>query len=293
MNEKMDDPFGMASMFTDWMKSMEGFWSSMGGQQGPASQEGPQPAMPKTQAAMAAALKSWQTLTGAMTTPESMSALLKGYGAMPEILFTMAQTTMGSMAELQQSVIQRLNRMGESTKAYQFKDIDETITRIWTDIYEKEFRQFFQIPQLGLMRTYQEKVNQAVDKYNVLQSTISEFLSLLGMPFTRTAQVMQEKLSEMAESNTLPDDPKTYYNMWIKVLEGHYMTLFQTAEYVDTLTRTVNALADYSSARDAALEDALSLLPVAKKTDLDEMARELYELKKRLRRLEKSQRTSR
>ena len=179
--------------------------------------------------------------------------------------------------------------MGESTKAYQFKDIDETITRIWTDIYEKEFRQFFQVPQLGLMRTYQEKTNQAADKFNLFQSTLSEFLTLLGLPFSRTAQVMQEKLNEMAESDALPDDPKAYYNMWIKVLEGHFMTLFQTAEYVDTLTRTVNALADFSAARDAALEDLLGQLPVATKTEMDEMARELYELKKRLRTLEKSQ----
>ena len=82
---------------------------------------------------------------------------------------------------------------GESTQAYQFQDIDENINRIWTDIYEKEFRQFFQIPQLGLMRTYQEKANQAVDKYNLFQSTLSEFLSLLGLPFTRSVQVMQEK----------------------------------------------------------------------------------------------------
>jgi hypothetical protein len=49
------------------------------------------------------------------------------------------------------------------------------------------------------------------------------------------------------------------------VLEGHFMTLFQTPEYVDTLTRTVNALADFSAARDAAFEDMLGALPVAKK----------------------------
>jgi polyhydroxyalkanoate synthesis regulator phasin len=71
------------------------------------------------------------------------------------------------------------------------------------------------------------------------------------------------------------------------------MTLFQTPEYVDTLTRTVNSLADFAAARDAAIEDALSLLPVAKKTDMDEMAQELYELKKRLKKLEKLQKTTR
>jgi hypothetical protein len=73
----------------------------------------------------------------------------------------------------------------------------------------------------------------------------------------------------------LTDDTKVYYNMWVKVLEGHFMTLFQTPEYVETLTRTVNALADFSAARDAAVEDMLSSLPVAKKTEVDDMAREL------------------
>jgi hypothetical protein len=135
------------------------------------------------------------------------------------------------------------------------RDIDENMFRAWTDIYEKEFQQFFQIPQLGLMRTYQEKANQVADKYNLFQSTLSEFLSLLGLPFNRSMQVMQEKLGEMAEGGELSDDTKVYYNMWVKVLEGHFMTLFQTPEYVDTLTRTVNALADFSAARNAALED--------------------------------------
>jgi polyhydroxyalkanoate synthesis regulator phasin len=196
---------------------------------------------------------------------------------------------MGSLMELQQNMLQRLGRMGESVEAYQFQDIDENMFRAWTDIYTKEFQQFFQIPQLGLMRTYQEKANQAADKYNLFQSILSEFLNLLGLPFNRSMQVMQEKLGEMAEKGELTEDTKVYYNMWVKVLEGHFMTLFQTPEYVETLTRTVNALSEYSAARNAALEDMLSALPVAKKTEMDDMARELYELKKRLRRLEKAQ----
>nr|WP_269434681.1 poly(R)-hydroxyalkanoic acid synthase subunit PhaE [Desulfosarcina alkanivorans] len=279
-------------MFSSWMKSMNTFWGSLDGKPAAAQTE-PQPAPSKTQEAMAAAFKNWQKSADAMATPESMTALFKGSGAVPEVLLGLAQSTMSSLVELQKNMFERLGRMGESVKAYQFQDIDENINRIWADIYEKEFRQFFQIPQLGLMRTYQEKASQVADKYNLYQSTLSEFLSLLGMPFTRTVQVMQEKINEMAESDELPDDPKMYYNMWVKVLEGHFMTLFQTPEYVDTLTRTVNSLADFAAARDAAIEDALSLLPVAKKTDMDEMAQELYELKKRLKKLEKLQKTTR
>ncbi|MBC2709737.1 MAG: hypothetical protein HGJ94_01590 [Desulfosarcina sp.] len=295
MNEKIDDPFGMTSMVNTWMKSMGDLWGSGAGQWGafPGQQQAGTTAgnstTPKAQAAMAATLKNWQSMAGAMATPASMTALFKGSGAMPEVLLKLAQTSMGSFMEMQQNMIQRVGRMGDSAKAYQFQDIDENMFRVWTDIYEKEFRQFFQIPQLGLMRTYQEKANVVADKYNLFQSTLSEFLSLLGLPFSRSMQVMQEKLGEMAENGELTDDTKVYYNMWVKVLEGHFMTLFQTPEYVETLTRTVNALADFSAARDAAFEDMLSLLPVAKKTEMDDMARELYELKKRLRKLEKAQ----
>jgi polyhydroxyalkanoate synthesis regulator phasin len=295
MNEKIEDPFGMSSMVTTWMQSMNDFYTRLAGKTD-GHQPGADPAnesdhnaAPKTQQAIENTLKNWQRMASAISTPESVEALLKGSGTMPEVLMKLAQTSMGSMIELQQSVIQRLGRVGESTKAYQFQNIDENISRIWTDIYEKEFRQFFHIPQLGLMRTYQEKANQVADKYNLFQSTLSEFLSLLGMPFTRSMQVMQEKVGEMAESGELSEDPKVYYNAWVKVLEGHFMTLFQTPAYVDTLTRTINALADFSAARDDAFEDLLGALPVARKSDVDDMARELYQLKKRLRKLEKNQ----
>ena len=279
MNEKKEDPFGMVSLVDTWMKSMGDVFGNMAGQS----------ANPKAQANMDAALKNWQAIAGAMARPESISSLLKGSGAMPEMLLNLAQTSLGGFAKMQQNIMDSLGRVGVSAEAYKFQDIDGNIFHIWTDIYEKEFKKFFQIPQLGLMRIYQEKNNQLADKYNFFQATLSEFLNLLGLPFNRAMQVMQDKIGEMAENGTLPEDSKVYYNMWVKVLEGHYMNLYQTPEYVETMARTINALADFSAAKNAVLEDMLSLLPVTRKSDMDDMARELYELKKRLRKLEKEQ----
>ena len=293
MNETKEDPSGMTSMVDTWFKSMGDLvgnmaaqWGATQGQQQPWTMAG-KGANPKAQETMDTALKNWQSITNAMAAPESISALLKGSGAMPEMLFKLSQSSLHGLSEMQQNITERLGRMGATAEAYEFQDIDENIFRIWSDIYDKEFKKFFQIPQLGLMRTYQEKVNQVADKYNLLQSTLAEFLNLLSLPLNQTMQVMQEKVGEMAEDGTLPDDSKVYYNMWVKVLEGHYMTLYQKPEYVETLARTVNTLADFSAARDSVLEDLLGSLPVAKRSDMDDMARELYELKKRFRILEK------
>ena len=295
MNEKNEDPFGMASMASIWLKSMGDLWGNVT-QQWAASQDqqktgsmGNQFSDTKAQATMEATIKNFQAMTGVMATPESLAALLKGSGTMPEVLLKLSQSSLDGFFEMQQKMLERLGRIGESAEAYKFQDLDENIFRAWTDTYEKEFKQFFQIPQLGLMRNYQGKINLVADKYSLFQSTLSEFLYLLGLPFNRTLLVMQDKLAEMAESDGLPEETKVYYDMWVKVLEGHYMTLFQTPEYTETLARTVNALADFSAARNAALEDLLDTLPVATQTEMDDMARELYELKKRVRKLEKEQ----
>lgn len=293
MNEKTAYPFEFATEINTWMQSMGDLWSEMltrsdAEKSTPNSHQTENQTAHKTRDTITAALKNWQTFLLTLSTPESMMAFLKSSGAMPEMMAQLSHNSMDSMMEWHQRLLQRFSRLGESVKAYQFQDIDDNLNRLWTDVYEKECRQFFQLPQLGLMREYQERVNQAVDKYHSFQSKLSDFLNLLSMPFSRTAQVMQEKLGEMMEKGECPDDTRIYYNMWIKVLEGHFMTLFQTPEYVETQALTLNALADFSTARDAVIEDVLQLLPVARQTDLDDMARELYELKKRVKKLEKA-----
>jgi polyhydroxyalkanoate synthesis regulator phasin len=65
------------------------------------------------------------------------------------------------------------------------------------------------------------------------------------------------------------------------------MTLFQSSDYVQTLGRTLDSLNGFLSARQEVLEDMLKLLPVPTHRDMDEINREIYLLKRRLRTLEK------
>ena len=301
MNENKENSFDMNEAVNAWMKLAGDVWGPMVSQMVKQSTDlwSAGTGKPdtdfqsvfggttKNQAAMAAAIKNWQSMATALSSSESLEALFKGGGTMPEILLKLGHNSTLGYFQLQQKIMERLGRMSESTEAYKFEDIDESIFRVWTDIYEKEFRQILHVPQLGLFRTYQEKANEATDKYALFQASLSEFLRMLGMPFYRSMQVMQEKLTEMAEQGTLPDDTKEYYKLWIKVLEGHFMKLFQNPDYVETLGRTINDLAEYSAARDEALEIIIGMLPVAKRSDVDEISRDLYEMKKRLRRLER------
>jgi len=103
----------------------------------------------------------------------------------------------------------------------------------------------------------------------------------------KSYKVMQEKLTEMAEAGELPDDSKAYYQMWIKILEGHYMNLFKSPEYVNAMGQTLNALEDYKMTQEKVIEDILGMFPVPTQKDMDELYKEIYLLKKKVKALEK------
>lgn len=237
--------------------------------------------------AMANAIKNWQTIAGAISSPESMGSLLKSMGTMPEMLMNFTQSTISGIAEINQKMAESASRMGESVKAYNFDNLDKNIFHAWSDIYEKEFRKFLQVPQLGLTREYQEKINNMTDKFNICQTHMAEFLRLLSLPFQRSAVVMQEEIQAMAEKGELSEDPQVYYQMWVKVLEGHFMTLFQTPEYIEALTKTVGAMSQFTSVKESVFEDMLSKLPVASRSELDDVARDLHQLKREIRNIKK------
>jgi len=231
--------------------------------------------------------RAWDAAAKTLSQPGAMEALLKGLQTAPELSLRFFQTSTGGFLELQRRWIERLKKIGTSSEPYSFSDLDTDFLNRWTDIYKKEFRQFLTIPQLGLTRLYQEKINQALDKYNLFQAAMAEFFHLLFVPVEKSFSVMQERLTELAETGKLPQESKHYYQMWIKVMEGHYMTLFQSGDYTETLARTLDALNHFLAARQEVLEDALKLLPVSTHRDMDEINREIYQLKRRIRLLEK------
>ena len=301
MEEKKDQKKDSAStdaqdFSTTWMNSAMNFWQDMLQLWAdPMAQVFTRPGRSRnkektsTQASMDAAMKKWQAFATAMSAPESFDALFKSAGTIPGMLALMAQSTSNGFYYFQQKWLERAGRLGETTEAYQFQNLDENIFRTWTETYEREFQQFFRIPQLGLARSYQEKVQQFLDKSTIFQSTMSEYIRMRCLPIKRSFTVMDEQLAQMAESGQLPTDPQEYYRMWVKILEGLYMTMYQSSEYLETLGKTLNALTAYSEAKGNVWEDIVSMMPIPNRKEIDELEREVFELKKRLRTVEKKQ----
>jgi hypothetical protein len=189
--------------------------------------------------------------------------------------------------QIQNHFMEKAGKIGKRTEAYNFDNLDQEVFKALTDIYEKELRQYLKIPPLGLTRFYQERFNEMLDKHNLFETTLAEFLSILYLPMEKSLKVLSEKLQAMAEEGNLPKESKESYGMWLKILEGHYMNLFKSKEYTDALHRTLNKFEDFLIAKNETMRDFLQLLPVVTHNDMDDLYKEFHLLKKRVRELEK------
>ncbi|OQY13311.1 MAG: hypothetical protein B6I31_01415 [Desulfobacteraceae bacterium 4572_19] len=131
---------------------------------------------------MDAALKNWQTIFATMSKPEEMKSFQASFASLPEISQKMIQSGMESFSNVQQKIMNRISKFGESTSSCNFNDLDQEIFKAWRDVYDTEIKKFFNIPQLGLTRFYQEKELRSMDKFNVFQNHLSEFMFLFFLP---------------------------------------------------------------------------------------------------------------
>jgi len=294
MTDKSQEKAGSETFFADWMKMTTELWDPMAwmgsafhkttGITPDLQKDGKRPRM---QESWDTAQKTWQEFSQVMSDPETMETLLKGAGMLPEIFLTIAQTGSKTFVNFQKQWLERTGKLQESTKTYKYENLKEDSFKAWSQLYEQEFRKFFKIPQLGLTRFYQEKMIRSMDKFNIYQATVAEFSRLLSTPMEQSFKVLQEKLTELADKGDLPEDSKKYYQMWIKILEEHYMTLFQSSEYTQTLNKTLDSLSEFSVAKKEILQDFLNMLPVPTHKEMDELYKEIYLLKKRIKELEK------
>jgi polyhydroxyalkanoate synthase subunit PhaE len=195
---------------------------------------------------------------------------------------------MQAFLTFQKHLPEKAGKIGVGADPYALDNLAQDSLKAWTTLYEEEFQRYFNIPQLGLNRFYQERINQAIDKYNIFATSLSEFLQILQMPFEKTTQDMNEKIEELTKSGALPEDSREYYRMWVKTLEGHFMNLFHSSQYIEAMGNAMAAYDDYLGARNGIIQDMLQSFPIPTNREMNELYKEIYLLKKKVRKLEKA-----
>ncbi|RJP87099.1 MAG: hypothetical protein C4518_12725 [Desulfobacteraceae bacterium] len=190
-----------------------------------------------------------------------------------------------NLLEFQSQLLNSISKIGEHTKAYNFDDMDQRIFESFRHLYENEFKKYLYIPKLGLSRFHLERISLLIDKFNIYHSHLNELIYLFFIPLEKTNRIMQAKIDELMKQKDFIEDSGALYNEWIKMLEGHYMHLLQSAEYIRILNNTIDSLTDYRNSKNEVLCLLLKELPIPTNNEMDDVYKELYMMKKEIKRL--------
>lgn len=269
---------------TDWMNVMADFWSPI------METWAPQPSESQrdhTSASLEEFVQMWQTIFKTAGESIQMEHVQQTSEVVPDAMMGLAQTCMRGFTRFQEQVNQWMDDKEAPLSIKDSEAFKQKLLNGWTEAYEKEFRQYLKIPQIGLGRIYQERVLKAADKHNLFQAAFSKFLNRLYQPMEEAFDQLQKMVVEHAKTEQVEEDPKAYYNEWIKILEGCYMNLFKKPDFSEVLGQTLVALNEYSVAKQAVVNDVLKQQAVPTQADLDELYKEIHLLKKRMRLYEK------
>ncbi|KPA08868.1 Poly(R)-hydroxyalkanoic acid synthase class III PhaE subunit [Candidatus Magnetomorum sp. HK-1] len=290
---QFDQDQNIKNNMNEWMQSAMNFWKEMSaanqyGKKDDSKTEHSFTGSQKTDQFYKTSVNMFQLIITSLFEPDNIDETFKNTDTISSASLKIMQQVTESFMDMQKQWLERSVRIGKETKAYSFDDLDPEMFKRWKKIYENEFQQFFHVPTLGLFRYYQERINLAIDKFNLFHESLSEFLYVLYVPFEKTAHVLQKEIEIQIENGKIPDNYKDIYNQWIRILEGHYMSLLQSKEYAEVLNNTTMSYVQFKKAKDAVMMDLLQHLPIPTQKEMDELYKEIYELKQSIRSLKKS-----
>ncbi len=203
-----------------------------------------------------------------------------------EMLSRMATTGWNGLLQFQREFMEVTSQAKRNSSGQEMVSRQLEISSIWTNLYEKEFRRFLQIPPLGLNRFHQERVGEVLDKFTLFQGKVLQFLFSLFLPVEKSFKGTQHKLEALMREGKISENPREYYQTWIKVLEDYYLSFLRSSDYSETMKGALNALAEFMLARQAFLQGVLQMQSIATDKDIDDLARELYGIKRRMKELQ-------
>ena len=224
--------------------------------------------------------------------PENLNGFAATSEMLPVLIMNLSQNLAASFTEIQSILMEKSSTLGSNINELNIDDLNAGIFAIWKELYKSDFQKFYNIPQLGLARNYQEQINTTLDTGNQFFMAFSEFMNLLYIPVEKAGTMVMEKYQEKIENNELTDDPKLLYKLWIKTLEGYYMQMLQSPEYNQALNSVINTHADHKAAQGHILKAFLHQLQIPTNKEMDELYKEIYLLKKKIRVLEKKQKAT-
>jgi class III poly(R)-hydroxyalkanoic acid synthase PhaE subunit len=151
----------------------------------------------------------------------------------------------------------------------------------WLKTYESTYGRLVEMPAMGPMRERSEKMMRSfsvsVDLYTAWMESLVNFQNI----FMEAMRRMREKMTTEIEGGARPEKYRDFYQLWIETYSETFKEFLKSRHFSSDMGRLTSYYVDFQkSNRDLLEENVLKPINLPTRTEIDEMNREIYTLKK-------------
>ena len=168
---------------------------------------------------------------------------------------------------------------------YPLLDSTREFFNAWSKTCEDSFGRAAEIPAVGPSREKYERGMKGFSLFTNLYATWMDSVSDINNLSMEAINKMQDKTVDL-KSDTGPERSKELYDIWIETYSGVFNEFLKSEHFVSDIGKFMSIFADVQRYnRDMIEENVLVPSNLPTKTDIDEINKELYDLRKKVKEL--------
>ena len=174
---------------------------------------------------------------------------------------------------------------GKSMEKSNFESTQEFYDQ-WINMYKATMGKLVEMPAVGPAREKSEKMMKGFSTFVNLFAAGMDTSSNLQKVFMEATQKVQEKIQSDKDGEISPEKYKEFYDVWIRTYSETFKDFAKSGHFVSDLGKLNSYLMDFQKYNREMLEDNyLKPTNLPTKTEIDEINKELYTLKKTVKEL--------
>jgi len=151
----------------------------------------------------------------------------------------------------------------------------------WLKTYESTYGRLVEMPAMGPTREKSEKITRSFSVYVNLYTAWFESLVNFQNVFIEAMRRTREKMVTEIEEGVKSEVYKDFYKVWIETYSETFKEFLKSGHFSSDMGRLTSFFVDFQKInRDLLEENVLKPMSLPTRTEIDEMNRELYSLKR-------------
>src|SRR4028119_2215042 len=162
------------------------------------------------------------------------------------------------------------------------------LSNLYWNMYEKTFGSILQSPSLGYAREFNNKLLKSFDAWiNFSKAGFDYQIVLLNVWLKASEELMRELASSQEKGETL-QNWQQFLQVWSSLFDRVFAQTFRSEDALEVQGNFLNSAMTYRFYQQQLMEVSLKMYDLPTRSEVDEIHRSIYELRKEIKSLKKA-----